>query len=128
MPRSTHHQAKPAPDPAVVLSKATLRAASLLGLTHAALADIVGLSPSQISRIARLEKTFEIGSKSAELATLLVRVYRSLDALVGNDETARKVWMQSHNIALNQTPLDAIKTVAGLVYTLNYLDGARAQL
>lgn len=111
---------------AVVLTKATLRAAALLGLTNAALARVVGLSESQISRMAKGDKAFEPGSKPAELATLLVRVYRSLDAMVGNDDGQRKLWMDSYNRAFHTTPKDAVQKVDGLVKVVGYLDGARA--
>ena len=71
-------------------------------------------------------KAFEVGSKPAELAALVVRVYRSLDALVGNSETHRRLWMTSYNRALNATPKDAIQSAEGLVRVVTYLDGARA--
>lgn len=116
-----------AASPAAVLTKATLRAAALLGLNHAALARVVGLSASQVSRIAKGEKVIEVGTKSAELAALLVRVYRSLDALVGNDEHQRRLWMGSYNHAFNEAPRDAIERIDGLVRVVGYLDGARAQ-
>lgn len=112
----------------IVLTKAAVRAASLLGLSNSAFARVVGLSASQISRMSHGEKHLDLGSKHAELATLLIRVYRSLDALVGNDETSRKRWMMSLNHAFNETPHEAIQRVDGLVRVLNYLDGARAQI
>lgn len=124
MQTATIRQMSPAP--AAVLTKATLRAAGLLGLTHATLARVVGLSESQISRMAKGDKTLDMGSKPAELATLLVRVYRSLDALVGNDERHRRLWMASFNHAFNEAPRDAIQRVDGLVRVVGYLDGARA--
>ncbi|MBT2324760.1 DUF2384 domain-containing protein [Variovorax paradoxus] len=111
---------------AAVLTKATIRAAQFLGLNNAALARVVGLSESQISRLAKGEKALEVGTKPAELATLLVRVYRSLDALVGNDDQHRKAWMTSFNRAFNEVPKDAIQKVDGLVRVVSYLDGARA--
>lgn len=109
-----------------VLTKATLRSAGLLGLNNAALARTVGLSEASISRMAGGAKGFDIGSKPAELATLLVRVYRSLDALVGNSEEHRRLWMASFNHALNSTPKEAIQSAEGLVRVVTYLDGARA--
>ncbi|HET8744623.1 MAG TPA: MbcA/ParS/Xre antitoxin family protein [Ramlibacter sp.] len=114
------------PAGAAVLTKATLRAAELLGLTNAALARVVGLSESQVSRMSKGEKALELGSKPAELAALLVRVYRSLDALVGNSDAQRKAWMASFNRAFNEPPREAILKVDGLVRVVNYLDGARA--
>jgi hypothetical protein len=118
---------RPATDPAAaVLTKATLRSAALLGLNNAAVARIVGLSAATVSRMAAGERSFEPGSKPAELAALLVRVYRSLDALVGNNERQRRLWMGSFNRAFNRPPKDAIESVEGLVQVVRYLDGARA--
>jgi hypothetical protein len=57
---------------------------------------------------------------------LLVRVYRSLDAMVGNSDQHRKLWMSSFNRAFNEVPKDAIQKVDGLVRVVSYLDGARA--
>jgi len=74
-----------------VLSKAALRAAAILGLTHKELAEIVGVSPAFISKIKAGAATLAIGSKQAELAAIFVRVFRALDAIVGGDEeTARE--------------------------------------
>ena len=109
-----------------VLTKATLRSAGLLGLTHSVLAKAVGLSEASISRMSSGAKAFEVGSKPAELAALVIRVYRSLDALVGNSEEHRRLWMTSYNRALNAIPKEAIQSAEGLVRVVTYLDGARA--
>ena len=114
------------PDQATVLAKATARAAALLGLSGAALARAIGLSEPTVSRLLRGERPLSPGSKEGELAALLVRVYRSLDALVGNDDGKRAAWMTSHNHALGGVPKELIQRVEGLVATLNYLDGMRA--
>jgi hypothetical protein len=119
-------RAAPKAAAAAVLTKATLRSAQLLGLNNAALARTVGLSESTISRMAAGGRSFDLGTKSAELAALLVRVYRSLDALVGNSERHRKLWMTSFNREFNQAPREAIETVDGLTRVVRYLDGARA--
>ena len=87
-------------------------------VTMARLADVVGVSRQTVYN--------EVGSKPAELAALLIRVYRSLDALVGNSEAHRQLWMTSFNRALNATPKDAIQTAEGLVRVVTYLDAARA--
>ena len=118
--------AKTAPAADAVLTKATFRAAGFLGLNNAVLARAVGLSEASVSRMSTGAKTFDIGSKPAELAALLVRVYRSLDALVGNSEEHRRLWMNSHNRALNATPREAVQSVEGLVRVVTYLDSARA--
>ena len=128
--RATSPSPAPAADTvsaaSAVLTKATLRSAGLLGLSNAVLAKAVGLSEASISRMSSGAKAFEIDSKPAELAALVIRVYRSLDALVGNSEEHRRLWMTSFNRALNATPRDAIQTAEGLVRVVTYLDGARA--
>lgn len=113
-------------DPGIVLAKATARAAALLGLSGAALARTIGASEPTVSRVLRGDRPLAPHSKEGELAALLVRVYRSLDALVGNDDGKRIAWMTSHNLALGAKPKDLIESVEGLVAVLSYLDGMRA--
>ncbi len=115
-----------ASDPAAVLATATQRAAALLGLNGAALARILGVSEATVSRIARGERGLAPAAKEGELALLLVRLYRSLDALVGNDEARRLAWMRSRNDALGGVPATLILTAQGLVAAVAYLDAMRA--
>lgn len=114
------------PRPDDVLAKATVRASQLLGLSGAALARTVGLSEPTVSRILKGAKTIDPASKEGELALLLVRVYRSLDALVGTDDGKRQLWMQSHHQVLGGKPIQLVQKAEGLVATLHYLDGMRA--
>lgn len=117
-----------AADAAGVLAKATQRSAALLGLNGAALARVLGVSEASVSRMVRGERGVTPDSKEGELALLLVRLYRSLDALVGNDESRRLAWMRSPNDALHGTPALLIQQAQGLVATVNYLDAMRAPL
>ncbi|MBW7831830.1 MAG: DUF2384 domain-containing protein [Simplicispira suum] len=114
------------PQPSDVLAKATVRASRLLGLSGAALARTVGLSEPTVSRLLKGDKAIDPASKEGELSLLLVRVYRSLDALVGTDDGKRQIWMQSHNRALGGKPIQLVQKAEGLVATLHYLDGMRA--
>lgn len=113
-------------DPGYVLAKAVGRAAELLGLSGAAVARIVGLSEPTVSRVLRGKLALDPSSKEGELSLLLVRVYRSLDPLVGTDDQKRIAWMRGQNKALGGIPAKLIERADGLVATLNYLDGMRA--
>ena len=113
------------PEAAAVLAKATVRTAELLKLTNAALARVIGLSEPTITRI-RAGRGIDPSSKEGQLALLLVRVYRSLDPLVGGDETKRLAWIHTHNKALQGVPAKLLESPEGLVSTLAYLDGMRA--
>lgn len=129
MKANTAQRRAPAPDQAQaeqVLTKATVRASQLLGLSGADLARTLGLSEPSVSRLVRGDKALNPQSKEGELALLLVRVYRSLDALVGTDDGKRRAWMSSPNEALGGVPIKLIQKAEGLVATLNYLDGMRA--
>lgn len=113
-------------EPAVVLAKAVLRAGALLGLTNVVLAKVLGVSEAGVSRLAAGQRTIDPRTKEGELALLLVRAYRSLDALVGADESARRAWMSSHNSALNGRPVDLVVRAEGLASVVSYLDAMRA--
>jgi len=115
-----------APAEGVVLAKAMLRAADRLGLTARALGAVLGLSEPSVSRLKRGEFHLDRGTKSFELAVLFVRLYRSLDAIVGGDEAVAKAWLRNDNTAIGGKPIDKIQTIPGLVDAIAYLDARRA--
>lgn len=121
-------RATPAPSPSAgaVLTKATRRAARLLGLTDAALADVLGVSPSTVSRLGDA-RPLDPTSRPGECALLLLRIFRGLDSLLGDTDSCRK-WMTSENTHLRGTPADLIRSVEGLVHVTRYLDAMRGKL
>jgi DNA-binding XRE family transcriptional regulator len=110
------------------LSKATLRAAALLGLAQAELAPVLGLSPATISRMAAGEHVLAPRQKSWELAVLFVRLFRSLDAVVGSNDSQARAWFDSENLALGGVPRQLIVKAEGLVRAVQYLDAARGRI
>lgn len=114
------------PSPDSVLTQATLRAADLLALPGSDLAKVIGVSDSTVSRYRSGAAEISPSSKPGELALLLVRVFRSLDPLVGSDTQLRKEWMHSLNKALGGVPAQLVLKPDGLTRTLSYLDGMRA--
>ena len=114
------------PDRTLVLTKETLNAAEQLGLTSAELAAVLGVSEPTISRTKANNRPINPNSKEGELALMLIRIYRSLEPLIGGDTDKRRRWMNSHNKALLGIPSQLIRRTDGLVRTLAYLDGMRA--
>jgi hypothetical protein len=112
-------------DESAILTKATLNAAARLGVTGEMLANVLGVSPSHVSRM-RVGKNLQRREKSFELAVLFVRLYRSLDAIVGGDDAVAAAWLKNHNTALDDEPLALIQTVSGLTNVVAYLDARRA--
>ena len=115
------------PDPAMVLAKATVRASGLLGFSGSVLGRVIGLSDASVSRLCAGARPIAPGSKEGELAALLIRVYRALDAMVGNDEKRRLAWLGSYNDGLLGVPATMMQSVQGLVQVAAYLDGMRAR-
>lgn len=116
------------PDPSSVLSKAVVRAAEILGLKQTALAKILGLSAASVSRLYAGQYRLDPNGKEWELATLLIRLYRGLDALMASDEAALRAWMNHKNNELNDIPTALIKQISGLVTTVSYVDAYRARI
>ncbi len=122
------HQIASHPEAGAVLTKAALRAADRLGLSGRQLAEIIGVSEATVSRWKRGESLLEPGSKPFELAALLVRTFRSLDAITGGDEAVARRWLAAPNTALAARPVERMAQVQGLVDVTTYLDARRAPL
>ena len=119
--------ALPAPNPSEVLTKAVLSAAQRLGLRSRELAAILGSSEASVSRLQR-GRTIDPESKEGELALLLLRLYRSLDALVGGEDAKARAWLHAENEHVGAIPAQRIATVQGLVDVVRYLDAMRGRL
>jgi hypothetical protein len=119
------HSARPGE--AAVLTKALVRAAQHLGLTQRELGEVVGLSASSVSRLFGGKFALDPATKEGELALLFLRIFRSLDALVGGSAEAARSWLRSENHHLAGIPLERIKSIQGLVDVVAYLDAMRGK-
>lgn len=115
------------PDAAGVLTRAVLSAAGRLGLRNRDLAGLLGASEASVSRLSR-GRVIDPDSKEGELALLFLRLYRSLDALVGGDDAKARAWLHAHNDHVSGVPADRIRGVEGLVDVVQYLDALRGRL
>lgn len=116
------------PEPGVTLSKAVVRVAAALKISQSVLADVLGVSAPTASRL--VAGTYRLDAsrrKEWELALLFVRLFRSLDAVVGSEEKAQ-IWMTSENRAFNARPVDLIRSAQGLVNVVQYLDLYRGRI
>lgn len=113
-------------DQARTVTKAVIAAADRLGMTARILSQTIGVSEASISRMKRLDYLLEPATKPYELALFVIRIFRSLDAIVGGEEKVAQSWLRNPNSGLNGRPIERITSVAGLTDVLAYLDARRA--
>ncbi len=87
---------------------------------------MLGVSETTVSRMKSGDYRLKEGRKEFELAVLFVRLFRSLDAIVGGDEAVARAWLANPNLALGDRPAEKIRSIAGLADVIAYLDARRA--
>lgn len=111
-----------------VLTNAVLRTAEYMQLSKSELGRILGISPSTVTRMSQGKYEIPQGSKTWDMASLLARLYRGLDAIMAGDNASLLSWMNSQNNHLHGVPRALIMDTEGLVRTLTYVDSSRARL
>ncbi|MCT0224751.1 MbcA/ParS/Xre antitoxin family protein [Synechococcus sp. CS-1328] len=104
--------------------QAVLRASDELELSRTALARVLGRDRSLFAR----GKSINPASKTGELALLVVRLYRSLAGLVGNDPTQMRHWFHTTNSHTGGVPAEQVQRAEALVEIVHYLDAMRARI
>lgn len=110
----------------VAVNKAVINAVKFLQLSQTELGEIIGLTSSSVSRFVKGQQSLHKRTKPYQLALLLVRVFRSLDAISGGDERYNRDWLRAQNLALGGVPLEMMRRPEGLADVLAYLDSRRA--
>src|SRR3569623_422522 len=91
-------------DPSPVLTKAVLRAADIMCLNQATLAKVLGVSAASVSRMRPGDNPLNPNSMEWELASLQVRLFRGLDAIMAGDDASVRSCMDSPYSALLDKP------------------------
>ncbi len=115
-------------DRSLVLTEAVGRVATLWRLTNDQLGSILGLSPATASRLRSGGFVLDSSSKAFELGQYLIRLFRSLDAMMGSDDTASIAWLRTPNLDIGGRPIDLIRSIRGLTNVADYVDDFRAQV
>jgi uncharacterized protein (DUF2384 family) len=110
------------------LTAAVARIAHFWGLSNAKLGAILGVSPATASRLKAGQTQLDPASKAFEAGQFLLRLFRSLDALLGSDDAAARRWLATENLDLGSKPLDRVDTMRGLIEVCDYVDFYRARV
>ena len=107
---------EPQIDDGKVLTSAVSKIAGFWGFTNAKLGTILGLSEATASRLRSGKAELDPTSKSFEAGQFLLRLFRSLDALLGSDDLSEA------------RPIDLIDSFRGLITVCDYVDAHRARV
>lgn len=117
------------PQADAVIAGALVRAARLLGISQSEMATVLGSSAASVSRTWNGERPIDPDSAEGRHALLFLRVFRSLDTLVGGDEAKARSWLGARNAHLGgQPPRALLASTPGLVRVAEYLDAMRGTL
>lgn len=110
-----------------VLTKAVVNAAVALDLPKGKVARILGVSPATVSRLFASGYSLSPERKEWEFGILLVRLFRSLDSIVGGSGEDARRWLYSANASFSgKMPAELIDSTEGLVRVVTYLDACRS--
>ena len=115
-------------DDGILVAEAVRRIGEYWHLSNEALGEILGLSSATISRLRNGAWHFQTGSKSFELAQYLMRLFRSLDSIMGSDDAAARSWLAADNVDLDGKPIELIRTIRGLSAVTDYVDDFRSKV
>ena len=107
---------------------AVSKIAGFWGFTNAKLGTILGLSEATASRLRSGKAELDPTSKSFEAGQFLLRLFRSLDALLGSDDLSARAWLTTPNLDLEARPIDLIDSFRGLITVCDYVDAHRARV
>lgn len=110
-----------------IINEAVVNATNILDLKQSEITKIIGPKKTQISDLFSKNKNAIHQSDTVywDHAILFLRIFRSLYALFGEDDTQAQEWLKNHNYHLHGVPLELIKTTEGLVHVVSYLDAMR---
>jgi uncharacterized protein (DUF2384 family) len=123
-------KSEPVPDHktrCAVITKAFINASTLLEITTAEISQITGVSQATWSRVCQKTRLIDVDSKEGEMAILFLRVFRSIDALLGGNDAASRDWLRSENYHLEGIPIELMQSIDGLMRVVTYLDAMRGR-
>jgi hypothetical protein len=108
----------------VLLRKALQRAGEELGLTAQETAQAIGKSRTFFEQ-GRAQA--RIDPHTRQMVALVLRLYRSLSALVGDDPALMRHWLETANRHTGGIPRQQLQDPEQLVELVQYLDAMRGR-
>lgn len=106
---------------AQVITRATVVAARTLGLSHADLASVIGISEDEAMRMERLDHLLRKGTGPFDLSLRLLGLFRTLTAAMAGDAQAARHWFHEPDREMGCVPAERIAVPGGLDQVLVHL-------
>jgi len=92
------------------------------GISQKTIAEIIGISVSQFSRLKKGEAQLKPESVAAKLSLLLINIFVSLNTIFDDNDKVILEWLINPNKAFNEeAPIVIMKKITGLVKVMDYL-------
>ena len=109
----------------VILATALKRASSLMGISNSLLAKILKIDINTLSTI--FKNGINPDSQKGQVSALIVRIYKSLSQLSGNDKNYIQHFLYNENKYFRNKPINVMETIDGLILINKYLDRITSQ-
>lgn len=110
----------------VIVATALKRAGQFMGIKTSVLAEILNVSISTLNR--DFQNGIEPDTLKGKVSLMIIRMYRSLCVISGNNDRFIKHFLNTENTYFRQAPIDAIRSLEGLVEVNQYLDAMRGKV
>lgn len=110
----------------LVLATAIKNLGAEFGWTNERLASILCVHRNQLKKL--YTHGIDPESVQGQISILLVRIFRGIVALIGNDNENIRHWLATKNYALNDSsPQEMLSSLEGTVNVVQYLDAMRGK-
>jgi DNA-binding XRE family transcriptional regulator len=114
-------------DASAVLTQALIRTATKLEINQKQLARTIGVDRSKISRMYSGDSLLRPNAGEWDVATAVIRIYRSLAGLLDGNETLMLKWFTSMNYDFGKAPREVLLEGGGAYRVVDYLDALRGR-
>lgn len=103
-----------------LIAKALNKSIQLMGVLKSDVAEILKINRTQLKD--SLNSGFDTNSQQGLISLEIIRIYRSLSALSGNNSKFMNHFLYTENKFLGDRPIDIMKTMEGLEQVHQFLD------
>lgn len=103
-----------------LISEALNKSIQIMGISKSDFAEILMIDPEQLNDF--IKSSFESNSQKVQISLQIIKIYRSLFALAGNNKKFMTHFLYTDNHYFSARPIDVMKSLPGLVKVEQFLN------